>query len=90
MKWKGGTQVSWVSDCHDDDDGGEPEITNSLVPLLPAPPCRDKSYRHILGKLAVEHWTRSSKKNCDPNYCVYQNPAIHEASSDCLKRLNQS
>ena len=89
MKWKGGNQVSWVSDCHDDDDGGEPEITNSLVPI-PASQCRDKSYRHILGKLAVEHCTRSSKKNCDPNYCVYQTPAIHEASSDSLKRLNQS
>ena len=72
---------------------GEPGITNSLAPVLPASPCRDKSYRHILGKLAVEHCTRSvrsSKKNCDPNHCVYQTPAIHEASSDCLKRSNQS
>ena len=71
-------------------DGGETETGNSLVPVLVATPCRDKSYSHILGKLAVEHWTRSSKKNCDPNYCVYQTPSIHEASSDCLKRLNQS
>ena len=90
MKWKGGNQVSWVSDCHDDDDDGEPETPNSLVPPVSAIPYRDKCWSHILGKLAVEHCTRSSKKNCDPNYCVYLTPASHEASSDCLKRLDQS